>query len=725
MRTYTYNKFYVVKPTKTCSRSRLADNKIQPIKQRKAAIDMAIFHISFSNISAGKNRSAIASAAYRSGEKLFDDKEGKSYFYERSVKPESFILTPDNAPKWASDRQQLWNQVERKDRKANSRYAKEFNVALPVELSQAEQKALLTKYVQANFVNSGMVADVAIHRDHPDNPHAHVMLTNRPFNPDGSWGLKAKTQYIKDENGKQLLTKSGFPKQRKIWLVDWDKKEKIDQWRHNWAVSVNQVLAQKNIPDRISEKSFEDQGIDKVPTQHVGINSKRQSRQAFNQQVKNYRKSKASYKNIQEKAINRGHLDSLSQHFSFNEKRLVKELSQQLKSYIDLEHLDDKARMLFNWKNSLLIKQAVGQDVTKQLLTINQQKTSLEQANRLLNKVVDRAIKKLYPELNFEQTTPAQRRELIKETNSEQTIFKDDELTTRLADISSDLLTQQLLTFTKRPYVGYQLLIKQEAATKKQLQATLMADGQDLGRLKDLEQGLLEKYSPLQQEKITRAVKDLRTIQAVKQVIQIQYREVLKRAFPKGNLDDLSIVKQEQAYTAVMYYDPSLKPCPVKTLKQWQKNPPKVFTTQEHQLGLAYLSGQLSLDQLENRNLQRVLKHDGTKQIFLGECQSDPTIKTSQIEAVQKQLKAQQARDDQYRKANIEHYQPLNYKAVSPSYYLKTAFSDAVMATLYARDEDYLRKQQLRGLKETEWEMTKKHRQHQTRNRHEDGGMHL
>ncbi|KGO32362.1 hypothetical protein Q757_01435 [Oenococcus alcoholitolerans] len=188
---------------------------------------MAIFHISFSNISAGKNRSAIASAAYRSGEKLFDDKEGKSYFYERSVRPESFILTPDNAPKWASDRQQLWNQVERKDRKANSRYAKEFNVALPVELSQAEQKALLTKYVQANFVNSGMVADVAIHRDHPDNPHAHVMLTNRPFNSDGSWGLKAKTQYIKDENGKQLLTKSGFPKQRKIWLVDWDKKKKL------------------------------------------------------------------------------------------------------------------------------------------------------------------------------------------------------------------------------------------------------------------------------------------------------------------------------------------------------------------------------------------------------------------------------------------------------------------------------------------------------------------
>ena len=67
----------------------------------------------------------------------FDDKEGRSYFYARSVMPESFILTPKNAPKWANDRQKLWNEVEKKDRKANSRYAKEFNVALPVEIGRA------------------------------------------------------------------------------------------------------------------------------------------------------------------------------------------------------------------------------------------------------------------------------------------------------------------------------------------------------------------------------------------------------------------------------------------------------------------------------------------------------------------------------------------------------------------------------------------------------------
>ena len=687
---------------------------------------MAIFHMSFSNISAGKGRSAIAGASYRSGEKLFDQKEGRSYFYARSVMPESFILTPKNAPEWASDREKLWNEVERKDRRANSRYAKEFNVALPVELSEDEQKELLTKYVQENFVDEGMVADVAIHRDHPDNPHAHVMLTNRPFNPDGTWGLKSKRKNILDENGNKTYTgNSRFPRSRKVWLVDWDKKEKINQWRHNWAVSVNQVLEQKNIPDRISEKSFEDQGINEVPTQHEGINSKRHERNKFNQQVKNYRKSKAGYKNNQEKVINRGHLDSLSKHFSFNEKRVVKELSHELKTYISLESLDDKRRMLFNWKNSTLIKHAVGEDVTKQLLTINQQESSLKKADELLNKVVDRTTKKLYPELDFEQTTAAERRELIKETDSEQTVFKGSELNERLMNIRDDLLTQQLLTFTKRPYVGFKLLMQQEKEVKIELKYTLMIHDDSLESLEHVDQGLLEKYSPTEQQKITRAVKDLRTIMAVKQVIKTQYHEVLKRAFPKGDLDELPMTKQEQVYTAVMYYDPVLKPCQAETIEQWQANPPQVFSPQEHQQGLACLSGQLSLDQLENHHLQRVLKHDGTKQLFFGECKADPTIKNSQIEKIQMQLKEQQAKDDQYRKANIGHYQPLNYKPVSPSYYLKTAFSDAIMTVLYARDEDYQRQQQLRGLKETEWEMTKKQRQHQTRNRHENGGMHL
>ena len=689
-------------------------------------IDMAIFHMSFSNISAGKGRSAIASAAYRSGEKLFDDKEGRNYFYARTVMPESFILTPQNAPEWASDREQLWNEVEKKDRKSNSRYAKEFNVALPVELNEDEQKELLKKYVQENFVDEGMVADVAIHRDHPDNPHAHVMLTNRPFNPDGTWGLKSKRENILDENGNKIYTgNSRFPKSRKVWLVDWDKKEKINQWRHNWAVSVNQVLEQKNIPDRISEKSFADQGIDEVATQHEGINSKRHERKEFNQQVKEQRRAQAKYHNLDQKIRNHEHFDALTDELSFSEKHTIRDLSQQLKTYVDLEHLDDKARMLFNWKNSLLIKHTIGENVTKQLLTIDQQSMSLEQANQLLNKVVDRATKKLYPTVDFEQTTPAQRRELIKETNSEQTIFKDSELTERLADIRSDLLNQQLLTFTKRPYTSWQLVNQQAQTIEKQLTSVLAKHGHQLADLKHTDRGILAAYQSNELELISKAVKDLRVIREVKTVVQTQYNSILMTAFPDSDLDQLDTIDKEQIYTAVVYYDPELKPLSVDDLRQLQHQPPVVFTNQQHQAGLNYLLGKIELQDVKDHRLQRVLKHDGTRQLFLGECGQDPKLNHKQIEAVQNRLKHQATRFDQYKQEQVKHYQAINYHQTSPKNYLTNILDEALITILYTKNSDYLRKQQLRGLKETEWEMTKKQRQHQTRNRHEDGGMHL
>ena len=687
---------------------------------------MAIFHMSFSNISAGKGRSAIASAAYRSGEKLFDDQEGRHYFYARSVMPESFILTPKNAPAWASDREKLWNEVERKDRRANSRYAKEFNVALPVELSEDEQKELLTKYVQENFVDEGMVADVAIHRDHPDNPHAHVMLTNRPFNPDGTWGIKSKKQYILDENGNKMYTgTSKYPKSRKILMVDWDKKEKIIEWRHNWAVSVNQVLEQKNIPDRISEKSFENQGIDEIPTQHEGINSKRHERRKFNQQVSAQRSAQAKYHNLDEKIRNHEHFDALTDELSFSEKHTISHLSQQLKTYVDLEHLDDKQRMLFNWKNSLLIKHAIGEDVTKQLLTIDQQTTSLAQANQLLNKVVERATKKLYPELNFEQTTAAERRELIKETNSEQTIFKGSELAERLADIRSDLLTQQLLTFTKRPYTSWQLVNQQAQTIEKQLTTVLAKHGHQLDDLKHTDRGMLAAYQPNELEFISKAVKNLRVMREVKAVVQTQYNSILTTAFPDSDLDKLETIDKEQIYTAVVYYDPELKPLSADDLRQLQQQPPMVFTNQQHQAGLNYLLGKIELQDVKDHRLQRVLKHDGTRQLFLGECGQDSKLNHQQIEMVQTRLKQQTTRFDQYKQAQVKDYQAINYHQTSPKNYLMNILDEALMTILYAKNTDYLRKQQLRGLKETEWEMTKKQRQHQTRNRHGDGGMHL
>ena len=686
---------------------------------------MAIFHMSFSNISAGKGRSAIASAAYRSGEKLFDDKEGRSYFYARSVMPESFILTPKNAPKWANDRQKLWNEVEKKDRKANSRYAKEFNVALPVELANEEQKALITKFVQETFVDKGMVADVAIHRDHEENPHAHVMLTNRPFNPDGSWGLKSKTQYVLDKNGKQLLTKNGNPKQRKIWLVDWDKPGKVEEWRHAWAEEVNSLFQAKGMPERISEKSYEEQGIEKTPTKHEGHNSQTKERKAFNEAVKEQDRTKKQYQNNQEKINNQKHFDALSQHFSFNEKRLIKELSHELRTYVSLESLDDKRRMLFNWKNSVLIKHAVGEDIRKELLTINRQSQSLEKADRLLEKVTNRVIERLYPELKLDEITPAERQELIKETNSEQKVFKGEELHDRLLMIREDLINRQLLTFTKRPYISWQLLSKQETRDKEKLTQILSKHGNSLEELETANRGVLVNYSPAEQGQIKQAVKDLRTIKAVKEIVQTQYQAVLKQAFPDTPIDKAPIEKQEQVYTALMYYNPSLKACQLETIKAWQKEPPVVFTHEEHEQGLAYLTGKKALNDLTNKQLQRVMKYDGTRQLFLGECENDPAIKDSRIKTVRQEIANGQNQDDQKRQSQLSDYEPFNYKEVTPSYYLETAFSDALLGILYSRSEDRRRSKQAKGLRETEWKMTRKQRQHQTRNRHDDFGLHM
>lgn len=673
---------------------------------------MAIFHMSFSNISAGKGRSAIASASYRSGEKLFSDKEGKTYYYPRDIKPEVFILTPKNAPDWAKDRQKLWNEVEDKDRKANSRYAKEFNVALPIELSTEEQKELLTAYVQENFVNAGMVADVAIHRDNPDNPHAHVMLTNRPFNPDGTWGLKAKTQYILDENGNKTFTKSGFPRQKKIWLVDWDKKEKITEWRHNWATAVNKVLEAKNLLDRISEKSYEEQGIDEVATQHEGINSQRESRQEFNRSVKLQRQAKSEVKNVNDKIHNERRIQTLQRHYSFDEKRMVSQLSKELKTFVSLENLDEKQRMLFNWKNSTMIKQAIGQDMTKQLITINQQENSLAEANQLLDKVVNRTVRKIYPDIDFERVTMAEKRELIKETDSEQKVFAGNELKDRLAMIRTNIINQQILTFTKHPFVSWLMLEKQEQRVKENTSDILAKKGYRFKDIKLTKGALLNGFEENEQNVLKRSIKELSAINEVKKVVDTQYNSVLTKSFPDIDLNKVKMTEKERLYTAVIYYNPELQPLEKQDITRLKNNPPEKFTTQEHVQGLAYLSGQVKPDEIKNANLLRVLNNRGTQQLFIGEAGQDKNISAKQIEQAKQAVKQHNLRSDDFRKENIEGYRAVNYNENTPIKYMSTLLSDALTSVLYSNTQDYELNKQRKAQEELEYELDKKKRQH-------------
>lgn len=149
-------------------------------------MSMAIYHFSNQIISRKKQQNTIAAAAYRSGERLIDERTNEEKFYKRKVKPITHILAPRHAPQWVYDRQRLWNEVELKEKQWNAQLAREINVALPKELSKEEQENLALDFCKDIFVNDGMVADLSIHRDNEENPHFHVMLTIRPFNEDGT-----------------------------------------------------------------------------------------------------------------------------------------------------------------------------------------------------------------------------------------------------------------------------------------------------------------------------------------------------------------------------------------------------------------------------------------------------------------------------------------------------------------------------------------------------------
>ncbi|MGG1685139.1 MobQ family relaxase [Pseudalkalibacillus sp. NRS-1564] len=203
---------------------------------------MAIYHFSAQIISRGRGQSAVASASYRSGERLEDERTGEVKFYKRDAQPESMILAPSDSPEWVYDRGRLWNEVESAEKRKDAQLAREINIALPRELSNEHQADLIQNYVQSQFVAKGMVADIAIHRDDQENPHAHVMLTTRTLTPDG-FG----------------------PKNR-----DWNNRDLLTQWREQWADHANQALEKENLQDRISHLSHESRGLEQLPTVHLG-----------------------------------------------------------------------------------------------------------------------------------------------------------------------------------------------------------------------------------------------------------------------------------------------------------------------------------------------------------------------------------------------------------------------------------------------------------------------
>ena len=233
---------------------------------------MAIYHCTCKIISRGQARSAVGAAAYRSGEKLYNEYDGIEHDYtKKGGVVYSEIMLCENAPKEYQDRQTLWNAVEQIEKSSKAQLAREYEVALPVELSREEQIKLVRDFAKENFVDNGMCVDFSIHDKEDGNPHAHIMLTTRPIEQDNSWGVKQKKEYILDKNGqKQYDKKKQTYKCKTVKTTNWDSKEFLQRSRESWAEKVNQELEKKSLPQRIDHRSLKEQGVDRVPTIHEG-----------------------------------------------------------------------------------------------------------------------------------------------------------------------------------------------------------------------------------------------------------------------------------------------------------------------------------------------------------------------------------------------------------------------------------------------------------------------
>ena len=243
---------------------------------------MAIYHCSIKNISRGSGKSAVASASYRAGEKLEDLETGLIHDYTRKKEiAYSEIFLCKNAPKEYQDRGTLWNAVEQIEKQSKARLAREWEVALPNELTLEQSKELVKGFAQS-LVDEGMCVDVNIHWKE-GNHHAHIMATVRAINEKGQWAPKTKKVYCRDVYGEKipLIDKNtGLQKvdkqNRKQWkcykddYTDWNKREKVEEWRSRWAEHCNMALEKAQSIARVDHRSYAAQGIEELPTIHEG-----------------------------------------------------------------------------------------------------------------------------------------------------------------------------------------------------------------------------------------------------------------------------------------------------------------------------------------------------------------------------------------------------------------------------------------------------------------------
>ncbi|ERT58946.1 septal ring factor EnvC (AmiA/AmiB activator) [Peptoniphilus koenoeneniae] len=243
------------------------------------------FHFSVNIISRGKGKSAVASAAYISGEKIKNEWDGVTHDYTRKEKIlVKNIILPDHIPKEFNDRSTLWNKVEMAEKNSNAQLARQFIIGLPKELTLSENKNLVERFIKENLTSQGMIVDYAIHDESQDkngNIHCHIMTIMRPINEKGEFLAKSKKEYILDEKGEKVLNKNGKPKTRKVELTTWNDKGNVEKWRENFSDLCNEYLSKNKIEKRVDHRSFKRQGIKQIPTIHLGASASAMERKGI------------------------------------------------------------------------------------------------------------------------------------------------------------------------------------------------------------------------------------------------------------------------------------------------------------------------------------------------------------------------------------------------------------------------------------------------------------
>ena len=278
---------------------------------------LAIYHLEAKVVSRGAGRSAVAASAYLSCSRLYNDYDGIQHDYTKKqglVWQEVFL--PEYAPWEWQNREKLWNAVEETETAKDSRLAREFVVALPIELNREEQIELLQEFIREQFVADGMCADAAIHDTDGHNPHAHILLTVRPLDEQGKWQYKTEKEYLCMRNGEErgftasefrTAQNEGWEKQypykvgkKKVYMTPsaadaqglvradkhpkstrygrqnpiserWNSEEQLVAWRAAWADVSNRYLERAGREERIDHRSNAARGLDELPTIHEGV----------------------------------------------------------------------------------------------------------------------------------------------------------------------------------------------------------------------------------------------------------------------------------------------------------------------------------------------------------------------------------------------------------------------------------------------------------------------